>query len=288
MPDIPYASDEHLQSVFGQAQTDLMRQADAHTMAVQAWLASRSPDVRWLDCSGSAVVTTGMKVRLFNQALGFNFPADISEADLQAEINRVRLFYKARHTPWLWWVGPNPTPADVHQHMTRAGFSEPGSLPCMVAPVRGHAKTPEPSLEVWRTRTTHDLRAASRIRHAAFRFPEGEGTTYFEDMEESWLSEDSIATLYLAGPDQSTPLGMGAVIWGADIPGIYIMATHPDAGRRGVGTTVLNQLLTHIQALPEQPDLVVLTASRFGFPLYARMGFEYLFDYRIYASNSRD
>ena len=259
--------------------------ADEHTRAVQAWLASRSPNTLHFNGAGIQAISSGIGVPLFNLALGCRFTPGTEESAILEEIRQVQHFFEARQVPWLWWIGPHTTPSDPQIYLQRFNLApRPRPLPAMIAPPTTDIAFPAipKNITVWRVQSTQGLQAASKIRHSAFRFPAGEGLTYFEDMPDSWLGPHSPAALYLAGETPGNPVAMGAVILGAGLPGIYIMATLPNHTRQGYGKAVLAQLLTHIREQVPGATKVVLTASQYGFPLYAQFGFEYLFDYLIY------
>ncbi len=279
----PYASTAQLQKHFPESRRELIDMADKHTRAVQAWLASRSPNAVCFNGAGIQAVSTGLGVPLFNLALGCHFPPETEESAILEEIRQVEHFFEARQVPWLWWIGPHTTPADPQIYLQRFNLV-PRPLPAMIAPLTAESAFPAipKNISVWRAQSTQDLQAASKIRHTAFRFPAGEGLTYFEDMPDSWSGENSPAALYLAGETPENPVAMGAVILGAGLPGIYIMATLPNHTRQGYGKAVLARLLTDIRQQVPGATKVVLTASQYGFPLYAQFGFEYLFNYLIY------
>jgi GNAT superfamily N-acetyltransferase len=123
------------------------------------------------------------------------------------------------------------------------------------------------------------LEAASAIRRIAFRFPAGVAADYFEAMAADWLRGDP-ARLYLARVEDGPPAAIGALIMGAGIPGVYVMATLPEWQRRGLGKAILTRILTGAAA--EGPTIIALTAGKQGYPLYRQFGFEHIFDYDIY------
>lgn len=277
----------NLDDLIGKPYDELIRLADQHTKAVQAWLASRSPQATKYEGKGIRLSSTGLQVPLLNLALGCNFPENATDNLINDEIGDVKAFFARRGVPWLWWISPHASPANLTPFLKENGIkTEPRKLPAMIAPVgaKTHAMTENGSgIKVWRAQSEADLQAASQIRHQAFRFPAGEALHYFEDMKEDWLLDASPARLYLAGRQTDSPAAIGAVIQGAGLPGIYIMATHPKFIRQGFGKAILNHLLQHVERKYDENKMVVLTASRFGFPLYSQLGFRHLFDYSIYA-----
>ena len=254
--------------------------ADLHTRTVQAWLSSRSPAAEHFKGNGVAVCSTGLQVALLNLALGGEYPAEASDAEIGAEIEQIKAFFARRGVPWYWWLGPNVSPTHLGKLLEQHGLQfDPPGLPAMVATLPVQFPPTSPDIQVWQAETLADLQSASAIRRLAFRFPEGVALEYFDAMAENWLQGDP-AQLYLAGSDRGHPWAIGALIHGAGIPGIYVMATLPGKSRQGFGKAILTALLS--QAQKDGHKIVVLTASRFGYPLYRQFGFEHIFDYAIY------
>ncbi len=268
----------------------LVHLADCHTQTVQAWLSSRSPNAVQLERKGVKLSSTGLRVPLLNLALGCNFPADATDEEINSEIAAIKAFFTRRGVPWLWWIGPNATPANMAHHLHEHGLAaRPRKLPAMIAPLDTTVRPKMSSaheIKVWRAQSNADLRAASHIRHQAFRFPPGQALHYFENMAADWLSDTSPARLFLAGRQTNAPVAIGAVIEGAGLPGIYIMATLPECTRQGYGKAILAHLLQYIKEQNKGDTMVVLTASAYGFPLYAQFGFKHLFDYSIYTETA--
>lgn len=156
------------------------------------------------------------------------------------------------------------------------------ALPAMIAPLN-HPNTfarPDDRIRVWRAGSLSDLSQAGKIRNAAFRLPKGAAVEYFKIAADDWLTDSSPARLYLAAWRDEPAAAIGALVMGAGMPGVYVMATLPEYRRSGLGAAVLKRILH--DALHKGGDTIALTASRFGYPLYARFGFMHLFDYRLY------
>lgn len=274
------ASPETIQACFGRSWEDIARLTDLHTLAVQAWLSSRAPQAERFEGKGIKASSTGLGVPLLNLALGCDFPPGTAPETVAAEIEAVKTFFACRKAPWYWWIGPYTNPANLTGLFASHNlvFDPPG-LPAMAAPLPGPCPSLNSDIRVWQAADLNDLKAASFIRRTAFRFPEGIALTYFEDMAEDWLRGDP-AKLYMAGIEDGPPVAIGALIMGAGIAGIYVMATLPAWGRRGLGKAVIARMIT--QAMEEGHDLLALTAGVKGYPLYRQFGFEHIFDYQIF------
>lgn len=270
---------------FGAPLAELIKLTDKHTLTVQAWLSSRSPNRKTYEGRGVKASSTGFKIPLLNLALGCSFPENVSEELIHDEVEAVTGFFAERDVPWYWWMNAEPSPKNIDQILKRHGFgNDHPPLPAMIAPLhQDPAAFPKyaESIRIWRAKSIADLQAASTIRRIAFRFAEGEALTYFEDMAQDWLSEESPARLFLAGPAESEPVSIGAAIQAAGIPGIYVMATLPDHHRKGYGKALLTRLL--VEASKSPGNIVALTASKAGAGLYSQFGFVHLFDFDFYS-----
>lgn len=262
---------------------DIIRAADQHTLAVQAWLSSRAPQAGTFVGKGVRASATGIGVPLLNLALGAAFPPDTSDAELDAEIEAVKTFFAERSVlRWYWWLGVTCQPPDMAARLEQHDliFDRP-ELPAMVAPLNADTRYPayDPAIRVWQAASIEDLEHASTIRRTAFRFPDGVARDYFEAMPDSWLSTEGVR-LYLAAIDAQPPASIGALIIKDGFPGVYVMATLPEHGRRGLGKAILTRIMA--DAAAEGHSMIILTASRMGAALYSQFGFVRAFDYAIY------
>jgi GNAT superfamily N-acetyltransferase len=268
---------------FGCARAALARAANRHTLAVQAWLSTRAPDAARFEGAGVTATSTGLKVPLLNLALDSQFPSGAGVAQIDREIAAVCAFFADRDVPFMWWLSPFASPPDMGAHLLRHGFvRRPYRLPAMVAPLPPDVVEPahNPAAQVWPARDRADLAAASVIRRVAFRFPPGAAPTYFEDMADDWLAGER-ARLYVARIGaEGPPVAMGALIMGAGLPGVYVMATLPQWERQGLGKAVLARILADAAAAGHRR--IVLTAGARAYSLYRKFGFAHVFEYEVY------
>jgi len=279
----PLASDELIFSEFGKTRAELIELVSRHTMTVQGWLSSRSPQAERFESKGIKASTTGLNIPLLNLALGCNFPSDATQIEIDEEIEAVQSFFTKRNVPWYWWMNANPSPNNIRQILETHGLEyDNPPLPAMIASLKVDAATlpkyPE-NIHVWQVKSVEDLRAASKIRRLAFKFPEGQAVSYFEDMASDWLQAKDVKLL-LAGKDEASPVSIGAVIEAAGIPGVYVMATLPDQHRKGYGKAILSRLMS--EAVSQEHQIMALTASEAGFGLYSQFGFRHLFGFDFY------
>jgi GNAT superfamily N-acetyltransferase len=272
----PKTSLRHL----GTSLDKIIRLADKHTRSVQSWLSSRAPEAKRFEGLGVTATSSGLQVPLLNLALGCNFSPGTSEKIIDHEIELVKKFFARRAVPWAWWIGPHVRPADIGQRLERHGL-RPDSrlLPALITSLPSQLPAANSAARVWQASSMADLEAASTIRRIAFNFPYATALHYFETMAEDWL-KNPCARLFLACLGDGDPAAIGAMIVRAGMPGVYVMATLPEWSRRGLGSAILAHILN--EAAAEGHRFISLTASKYGYPLYRRFGFEHIFDYTVY------
>jgi GNAT superfamily N-acetyltransferase len=261
----------------------IARKVNQHTLAVQLWLDTRSPNAVQRDFLGVSCGSTRIPVPLLNQALGAYYPQDCQVDEVEDEIKAVQAFFEGLGVPYYWWLSPFCQPENMPSLLEKHGLSgRDGLLPAMGAFLLGEVDHRiNPQITVWKARNVEDLTAASFIRRIGFRFPEGIALDYFEGMPDSWLDSDGPAHLFLARLGDGPPAAIGALIYGADIPGVYVMATLPEWQRKGLGKAIMARIMEEASSRPDD-QIIGLTASARGFLLYSQFGFKHLFDYCIY------
>jgi GNAT superfamily N-acetyltransferase len=258
----------------------ISRQADKHIRSVQAWLSTRSPQAKCFEGVGLTATSSGLEVPLLNLVFGCNFSPGTSDQVVGHEIELVKKFFAHRGVPWSWWIGPHARPANIGQRLECHGLKpNRRPRPAMLAPLPRQHPAINSAARVWQASSLADLEAASTIRRIAFNFPYATALHYFEEMADDWL-HDPRTRLFMACLGDGSPAAIGAMIVRAGMPGVYVMATLPEWSRRGLGSAILARILA--EAAAEGHRFITLTASRYGYPLYRRFGFERIFDYTIY------
>ncbi len=130
-------SEETALEIFDKTTDELIALVDRHTLAVQAWLSSRSPQAATFQGKGVKASSTGLKVRLLNLALGCSFPIDTPVQEIEDEIEAVKQFFASRNVNWLWWLNASPSPTNIGSLLEKHGFVyDDPPLPAMAAPLR--------------------------------------------------------------------------------------------------------------------------------------------------------
>ncbi|MGB0388014.1 MAG: GNAT family N-acetyltransferase [Ardenticatenaceae bacterium] len=274
-----FVDSEMIRDQLDHTREEIIDFANNHIQAVQAWLSTRTPQAKRFEGTGVIANSSGLAVPLLNLALGSHYPAGTSDELIEQEIESVKTFYAYQSVPWLWWIPPNATPADMPQRLMRHDLRCNLKRPVMVAPLPAKCPPINPNVEVWPASTSAHLEVASTIRRIGFGFPDGQANNYYEGMAHNWLN-DGKGTVYMAKVKDGPPAAIGSLITGAGLPGVYAMATLPEWRRHGLGSAILARILS--DAAANGHHFIVLTASPLGYPLYAKFGFLHIFNYQLF------
>ena len=274
-------SKKAIETRFGRCWDQVAYLTDRHTMVVQSWLASRSPHAERFKNEGTVISSTGLNASILNAALGAEFSGDVSNAKIREVIESVQDYFAKRGVPWRWWLGPFAQPSDMSRRLKQTGMKELFRLAGLAAALPVKLPAINPEVRVRLATDKKDLQEASRIRREAFKFAPRAASHYFEDMADDWLCGDP-ARLYVGQISDGPVAGIGALIMGEGVPGVYVLATLPEWERRGIARGILTRILLDAEA--EGHQLMVMTAGSEASPLYWKFGFEPIFEYTLYTA----
>ncbi len=281
------ATSETIFETFGVTWEEAARLANDHTLAVQRFLSTRSPQAKVFERPGVVGCLSGIKVPFLNLSLDASYPADIGEQELLAEINALRNFYRGHNMQncWYWLMSPFATPKYFPKLLLEQSFGrEEYLLPCLMTSLKDTSNWPSipGNLAIWAARDIEDLKIASHIRRTAFQ--EGnEAISYFEDMADSWLANENVRMFLGCVKPNKIPVAMGMFIVANNVPGIYVMATLPEWEHQGLGRAIIARVLQ--EAIERGYDKAVLTAGARAYSLYRKFGFQHLFEYLMLTSD---
>ena len=216
------------------------------------------PDLLWF--------ATGVPDGSLNGVIHSQFTND----DAASRIDETLEYFGRRRLPMQWWVGPSSRPADLGELLEARGLaSRPWRPPGMAVDLDVLPDLPAPpGLEVRRV--------------------DDEATV------KSWLDASGAQTEALAtagiepeGPMrhyvgllEGEPAGASSLMLAAGVASLQLVATVPEARRRGVGTAM--SLAPMLDARELGYRIGILASSPLGFGVYSRIGFREYFRWRVY------
>jgi GNAT superfamily N-acetyltransferase len=209
-----------------------------------------------------------------NNATRVRFPEEQTDDALEAIIEVANV----RHVPMRWWLGPGTQPADTGKRLENRGFSHV-QLAGMAIRLSGmQAQPAESALRVERVGDSGELEAWCKVLALGFSVPQIAADAFGRAIEVVGL--DSLDwSLYLAYLD-GEPVAVSSMYLGVGVAGIYNVATLPEARGKGAGSAVSYVPLKAAHETGYQ--IGTLQASRMGYDVYRRLGFEEICKFDLY------
>lgn len=195
-------------------------------------------------------------------------------------LERARAFFAPRNRGFaLWARGGTPEDSDLIEGVEGAGLEQVYAMPEMVLERRAEEHPPPEGVELRRVETPADAETYWRVAtesYASLGFPP-EIFAYYED-HSGLGGEDVVA--FLAHLD-GEPAGISMTIVSHGIAGIYWVGSTERARGRGLGSTMT---VTAVNAgFDMGAEMASLQASPMGEGIYRKMGFETIYEYRLFA-----
>lgn len=243
--------------------------AGAYAALYAGWdeaLSHAGEDAVWgLTRVPSPMINNATRVRFTQEQAGGALEAILAEAH-------------ARHVPMRWWLGPGTQPAGIGERLEMRGFSRVQLAGMAIELSRMQAAPAGPALRVERVRDSGQLGAWCRVLAAGFSMPQFAADAFGRAFEVVGLDSPDWS-LYLAYLD-GVPVAASSMYLGAGVAGIYNVATLPEARGKGAGSAVSHAPLR--AAHQSGYHIGTLQASKLGYGVYRRLGFEEICTFDLY------
>lgn len=208
----------------------------------------------------------------------FRIDDDVDPDEL---IERARDFFAPRKRGFAIWARAGiAEDRELIAAAEAAGLQAVYEMPEMVLDGRPEDRNPPAGVDLRRVASSRDAVAYWEVASSAYAslgFPP-EVFAYYDDHEGLWA--DGVAAFLADAGGQAAAIAMAIVSHG--VAGIYWVDCREEARGRSLGRAVT------VAAIDAGIDMgatsVSLQASPMGEPLYRRMGFETVFDYRLFMS----
>lgn len=225
---------------------------------------------------------TGVPHPLFN-----GVPRAILNAhDVQSTIDGLQATIDARGAPAFWWLGPGTKPDDLGSTLQSRGLQPAGEVPGMALDLDSlGSRLPEIvgfAVEKVANETQQALWARVAAIGTGFADP---AVKALEAVEASLGDAAYQAQHRYIGYLDGKPVASAALVLDAGVAGIYAIATIPPARQRGIGRTMT--VLPLLEARQLGYRVATLQASPLGYPIYKKLGFQEVCDYRLYLQTRR-
>lgn len=217
---------------------------------------------------------TGSKI------LNRTFDLNSDEQEVDSLIQKVIQEFKKRKAPFIWIVGPSTIPQNVGENLIRNGFELRYIWSGMEASIKD-IKTHEDYDEI----IIKEVEDENQIREYITVANKGLSLGFdindaFQIVFQQKENNKSSLSYFLAYYNDCAVSSAAVYIDKNNVAGLYYVATLPEYRRKGFASQLLFHIMGYIQGKGCQR--VVLHASEMGEPLYRKMGFDKLCEYRVY------
>ena len=228
---------------------------------------------------GVSIASAGVTFQMFNAA--FLSGPVANDAELTQRIMLPMVHFNARGLEWAYWVCEDfihsPTRRRSRVAFEKHGLRHSVDLPGMVAEQVKPPMRPLPIIDVRRVCDGSTKEAFCAIGSVCFHVP----LAWFREVFES----ESVWTRFAAyvGYVNGEPVSTAAVVMGAEVAGVYNVATMPGHQRQGYGEAVMRHAISDAR-LEHGVGRTILQATPAGLRLYQRMGFRTVTRVAVYSS----
>ncbi len=242
----------------------------------------QGPDGELHESSELMRFISGSPFSLFNGIMGARLKTDrVDEA-----IDETCQACQRHQAPALWWVGPDAQPADLGTHLERHGFENAGVVPGMAVDLGTllERNALADGLEVQLVSDASQIRPWAETGWAASGFPSNQAGLFSEIETQMRIDASGLRRRY-AGIWKGKLVGTSVLVLNHGVAGIYAVSTLPEARGHGLGTELTLAPLRDARAAGYRVG--TLQASEMGYPIYRKLGFTEVCQFKMYAWENR-
>jgi GNAT superfamily N-acetyltransferase len=179
---------------------------------------------------------------------------------------------------WSWWVGED-SDAGVAEYLIARGAEQISGMPVMAADLTEVVDSPVPEgLTIRHVTDPTGVRDLVTAYVGPLGFPP-DGLDLLIEREVAYLSRNP-ELIHIAGLLDGKTVGTAVVSLDAEVAALYCIATDEEYQRRGIATALTLEALR--VAREAGHDVATLQASPSGRPVYERIGFTTISQYRLF------
>jgi GNAT superfamily N-acetyltransferase len=210
---------------------------------------------------------TGIPFPMCNLVCRTQFEPDGIDARIEATL----AFFRSRHLPMLWHIGPATRPADLGKYLIAHGLVHAGDDVGMAVDLLA-LNDDLPTSPALMIQPVSDVVTLKQWFHAfslSFELPESVGQAIF-DIEASSDAWQHLRRRFYIGLLNGEPVATAMLFLGAGVAGVYSIGVLPAARRQGIGMAMTLATLCEARAMGYR--IGILHSSQMGLGMYRRLG----------------
>ena len=214
-------------------------------------------------------ILTDVPFPLFNFVGRARLKRENADEAIRAAIARCR----SRGVPMFWSVDPETQPPDMRERLSAHGFTHTADVPGMavdLAVLNDEQRRPR-ELEIRQVKDTASMEKFINLLGLVFQWPPFVMRAFADFSNRLGFGTDSPLRYYF-GSINGEIVATSMLFLGSGVAGIYDVAVHPEMRRKGIGAAIT--LAPLVDAREEGYRVAILHATKMGFPLYKKLGFQ--------------
>ena len=255
---------------------ELLTAVEENPEAFYQLLAEHTPAAMFRRTAEMRRMYLGVPVPFFNGIAMARLTAHNCEAMIAGAIGEMN----GTGMPWSWQVGPTSTPFDLATHLHNQGLMFGYDMPLMARNLDRWSPAGVPSS--FESVPVNDQEAYDtfvEVALVAFGLPEMVFDVLGRAQHEIGFSEESPVRNFV-GYAGGEPVSTGTVFYSHGVAGIYTISTPPDHRGKGYGSAITEACMADAKA--KGFDTAFLQASKMGFSVYEKLGFQEIAKVSIY------
>jgi len=236
------------------------------------WLLADAADVEREDDGSLRWYHSGLPDMHLNAVLTTHLEPELANGVIDETLARLR----ERGAPFIWWVMPSASPADLAERLRTRGLVDDGRWPAYAIAADALAEPPPvDGLEIRRVGASDDLDTYLGV-YAPILSPSPAFTELFADAAARIGFGEDAPEEHFVGFHRGEAVATVSVVTAGGAAGIYNVTTVEAARGRGIGAAMTAAAVRH--GADRGFPLATLQASTMGRPVYERLGFEFVCD----------
>jgi ribosomal protein S18 acetylase RimI-like enzyme len=234
-----------------------------------AYLQRFTPGMTVRDENDLLVVDSGLVCDTFNKVAR----ARLHEPEANRRIEYVIRHFQTIRIPFTWWVGPGSRPLDLEDRLQAHGFEAAEAelgMSLELSEPSANVESPK-GLSIRRVRRREEIAEFAAVIAANWDPPDSHVIAFYAQATPALLQANCPMRL-LVGYLDGQPVSTSEVFIGAEVAGIYSVATKREFRRRGLGSALTWAAAEEAKRMGI--PIVVLQSSDAGKGVYARLGFQ--------------
>jgi GNAT superfamily N-acetyltransferase len=228
----------------------------------------RSTRVEYIDTPQFTWLVTGIPDSFMNNVIRTQLRADNVDEEIEKTLAH---FHDLKIDELSWWDEPGTKPDDLGMRLASHGLTFSQGVPGMAVDLLElyEKKYSPPTLMIERVSGTKSLEQFVGVSIISYGLPQSCESNCFDLFYE--LGFDLPLMNYVGYLD-GKPVAAAELFLGAGVAGIYWVSTLPEARGQGIGAAITLTALREARNLGYR--IGILHATRMGFEVYRRLGFQ--------------